>query len=56
MNKQELSTQGTVQAECNICWKPATKTVTVDIDIKPIYLCADEDCKMKLFILLNQRK
>lgn len=42
--------------KCHICWKQATKTVTVDIDIKPIYLCADEDCKVKLYISLFPRK
>lgn len=48
--------ESTTINKCYICWKPATKTIIVDIDIPPIYLCSDEDCKMKLFILLNKRK
>lgn len=39
--------------KCYICWKPATKYSQIDPDVTPIWICANEECLMKLFILLH---
>jgi len=38
---------------CSICNKKATRFISIDIDVTPIYLCWEEECRMKIYIELN---
>ena len=54
-SKKQYNIHTVIIQECHICWKPATKYSQIDPDVTPIWICANEECLMKLFILLHPR-
>ena len=40
--------------KCSQCKQEATRTISIDIDIQPIYICDKEECLLKAYVLLYE--